>query len=652
MNSAALSPRRRFGIAPRLALLVLAVTGLVFGLIFLYSYHVARTMILTEVEASARHLAAGEAAEIGGKLMAVEKVAKNVAYSLEASVPGAEALGRLLSLVVERNPEIYGSCVAFAPYAFDPGRRHYAPYAFDQGRQLDVLGGEDYDYFIFDWYQLPQELGRPVWTEPYFDKDGGDIVMSTFAVPFYSAASFGRDFAGVVTADLRLEWLRQAVASIRVYDTGYAFLVSRTGTFITHPDPALVMNESLFSQAEVKNLPWLREIGRDMVRGGSAFVPFADPFSGRPSFLHYAPLPGSGWAIGVVFPEDELMAAIRSLRLRIGLMAGGGLALLILVVVLVARSITGPLRSLSGTALSMSSGDLDLALPALGQGDEVGDLARSLDHMRHSLKDYIRDLTETTAAKQRIQSELMIARDIQLGILPKIFPAFPERAEFDIFALIEPAKAVGGDFYTFFFLDERSFCFVIGDVSDKGVPAALFMAVTITLFKAKADIDLDPGVIMALVNEDLAAENENAMFVTVFLGILDTETGVVRYASGGHNPPAVVRVDGTVTYLKPTGNPVLGGFSGAAFVTRELTLSPGDKLFTYTDGVTEAMNQRGEIYSEARLAKALAELAGESPEEMSRNVVDRLNVYAEGEDQSDDITILALEFRGGKNHAA
>ncbi|MEF2231100.1 MAG: PP2C family protein-serine/threonine phosphatase, partial [Pseudodesulfovibrio sp.] len=261
-------------------------------------------------------------------------------------------------------------------------------------------------------------------------------------------------------------------------------------------------------------------------------------------------------------------------------------------------------------------------------------------------KQYIENLTSTTAAKERIESELRIARDIQMGILPKLFPAFPDRTEFEIFASIEPAKEVGGDLYDFFFVDETHFCFLLGDVSGKGVPAAFFMAVTKTLLKVVSERGLDPGQVLSKVNGDLAAENESCMFVTLFLAVIDIESGDVQYANAGHNPPLYVPCGGTPEWIPPLGQPVAGVMEGMQYTTKSMKMNPGDIIFIYSDGVTEAMNPDQELYSEERLMRFVSEVREPFAPKLVKDLDVSIKAFTRGAEQSDDITMLAMQYMG------
>lgn len=636
-------------LAFKLIFIVLACTSLIFAAVFEYNYLVSRRMIRKNIEENARSLSIATAQRIETVMRSVQEVPETLAEVLEEIPYDKEILNRLLRTGVASNAAIYGSTAAFEPDSFEKGSRFFAPYFYKSGDGIKstFLGGNDYRYFFFDWYQIPKELGRPAWTEPYYDKGGGNIVMSTYSVPFYGREGGERKFLGVVTADVSLGWLQKMVSDIKIAETGYAFLISRNGTFVTHPHKSMIMHETLFSAAEARGDRNLREIGRDMIRGRSGFVPFITINSRRNCWMGYAPVPSTGWSVGVVFPQDELMADVERLS-RINLaLASGGFLVLLAVIVLVSGSITRPLRVLAGAAKDIAKGNWEIELPDVRSGDEVGTLAASFLYMKEALKKYIRELTETTAAKERMESELKIAHDIQMSIVPKIFPPFPQRPELDIYAVLEPAREVGGDLYDFFFIDESRLCFVIGDVSGKGVPASLFMAVTKTLIKTNAKMCASPEEILRKVNAEIARDNDSCMFVTVFCGILNIRTGEVSYANGGHNPPFILRQGKTPEFLSGGRGPAVGVLEDAVFEKAVLAMRPGDILYLYTDGVTEACNEKDELFSEERLQEMLSGTVPGSLKGLVEETLRNIRFFSGRMPQADDITLLVLKYFGG-----
>ena len=255
-------------------------------------------------------------------------------------------------------------------------------------------------------------------------------------------------------------------------------------------------------------------------------------------------------------------------------------------------------------------------------------------------------LTEAFLEKQRIEESLKLAADIQMGMLPSTFPAFPERNDFDLFAGIIPAKEVGGDFYDFFLIDKKHLCFVIGDVSGKGIPAALFMALTKTQIKASSSRRRTPGDVLFRANNDLCHENESGMFCTLFYGIMNMETGEVTYANAGHNPPYIINKSGEPVQIETTGGIALGVMEEMEFESATFTASKGDSIFLYTDGVNEAMNEADEEYSYERLEDYLKENSTGSITDMVNKNLESVKEFAGSAPQSDDITVLALRYLG------
>ena len=303
-------------------------------------------------------------------------------------------------------------------------------------------------------------------------------------------------------------------------------------------------------------------------------------------------------------------------------------------------SLPGPkeLSAARSTLLSKSKDELTVEIQAKAEELETKnvELQESLDNLRR-----------TTSAKERMEGELNIGREIQLSMLPLEFPAFPHRKDFDVFATLEPAREVGGDFYDFFLVDEDHLCFCVGDVSGKGVPAALFMAVTKTLIKSRATNDLSPASILTHVNDELAYKNESAMFVTLWLAILDLQTGRFQYCNAGHNPPYLKRAgDGVLVRLDKRHGPVVGAMEGLAYGEDEADMEAGDVIFLYTDGVTEAMDPAGELYEESRLVSLLGSAEYQTVEEMVKASADDVWRFQAEADQADDVTVLAVHYYG------
>jgi sigma-B regulation protein RsbU (phosphoserine phosphatase) len=371
----------------------------------------------------------------------------------------------------------------------------------------------------------------------------------------------------------------------------------------------------------------------------SAFVPFVTP-NGK-VFV-------AGADVSIDFIDDMLNGNFRKTMLISALVSIG----FVLLSVVVANRMSRPIGELASLTESMGERQFSLTddqaawLQRVSQGsrDEVGELASAFRQMDGMLKQYIANLKETTAAKERIESELNIARSIQDSFLHKLFPPFPDRPEFDLFATLMPAKEVGGDLYDFVLVgDELYFC--VGDVSDKGVPAALLMVVTQTLMRAAAqEPNVDPAAMLLKVNADILEKNEMLMFVTLFCGVLNLKTGELRFSNAGHNPPLIRKRSGEVEWLTLPDGMVLGVMPDVKYATSRITLKPGDTLLAYTDGVTEAHAPSGALYSDEKLIGLVRSESDLKPIDLVPTVMKSVKAHASTAPQSDDITILALRF--------
>ncbi len=634
------------GLALRFIIYILSSVTLIFLAVYSYNYKFTRKIIKKNIETNAQNLTIAIVNRIESVLRGVERVPLNFAILLQdlQYVKDKSILFRCLKSIVKNNPDISGIIIAFEPNIFKKNSNKFAVCFYKKGKQIKFASIK-YEYFYHDWYQMPKILKRPIWSEPYYSVGAGNMLMATYSVPFYERYGSKKRFAGIVAVNISLEWLQKIVSSIKIGKTGYGFLISKDGTFVTHPNTKLIMNETIFTVAEEKHNKKLRLIGRRMIKGYSGFDTVKSIVTGKDCWLFYKPLPSSGWSLGVLFPKEELLSDIIKLNKMVLIWGILGITLIFIVIIFISESITKPLRLLSKAVGEIAKGNLDISLPIIKSKDEVGKLANSFRYMQESLKMYIKNLTETVAAKERIESELKIARDIQLGILPKKDCSFLDKKEIDLYAFLEPAKEVGGDFYDFFFVDNDNLCFVIGDVSGKGVPAAIFMSLIKTLVKAKATQGLSPDRVLTRANDDIILNNPSFMFVTLFIGILNVKTGKVVYSNAGHPPPYILKSSGLCNPIPMTGDIVLGIMEDVVYSSKSLSLDKGDMIFLYTDGVTEAMNMKRELFSEIRLKQELENIKVFRPHKVIENIIMCVRKFADDFPQSDDITMLCIAYK-------
>ena len=368
-----------------------------------------------------------------------------------------------------------------------------------------------------------------------------------------------------------------------------------------------------------------------------------------------AVLDDSGKAVAHVFTDismESVMADRQAFLMRLcAILIGITTVITLALIKVVNTALVKPINSLASAASSYveakEEGEVSaLALLDIHTGDEVENLSHALKRMERDINGYIENLTHVTAEKERIGAELSVATHIQASMLPCIFPAFPNRREFDIYATMTPAKEVGGDFYDFFLVDDDHLAVVIADVSGKGVPAALFMVIAKTLIKDHTQSGKPPEEVFTEVNRQLCEANDENLFVTAWMGVLEISTGKLVYVNAGHNPPVIGRKNGETEFLRSRPGFVLAGLDFTKYRAGRLELMPGDLLYLYTDGVTEAMNTAQELYGEERLKRTLDANVSAAPEEIFKAVKKDLDDFVADAPQFDDITMLAMRYLG------
>jgi len=643
---------KRSSLAFKIIIRILFFTILLGAAIFSTYYYFTRSKIESDTRSNAIFLADNTIKKIEEIIKQAEMLPNNLSWMLESGAIPKDSIMPFLSKLVKNNSIIYASAIAFEPNVFAPGVAAYAPYAYRSGNKIETmdLWSETYNYFIWDWYQIPATLKEPYWCEPYYDEGGGGALMTTYSVPFYINKGGDRTLGGIITVDISLDWLTEIVRSIKIFDTGYAFVISRNGVYVTHPQHENIMNQTIFTRAKELDEPILREIGRDMINGKSSLISKELKELGK-IWIYHTQIPSTKWALGVVYPHNEMYAGLHNINIIIFLLSIFGLSLLVIFTIRIINHQTSPLATFAKSARTIASGNFNTELPKAANSYEMRELHDSFDFMQKELSNYIANLQETTSAKEKIESELRIAREIQMGMIPHIFPAFPELLEIDLFATLLSAKEVGGDLYDFFLIDNNRMCFAIGDVSGKGIPASLFMAVTRTLLRSVADKNKTCAQIVSSINKTLSLNNESNMFVTFFLGILDIKTGELKYCNAGHNPPVVIRNKKEVSFFNITKAIPVGLFEDYSYTEEIMQLAVGDQVFLYTDGLTEAEDVNNNLFGDNMLLQVLSKHASEKPCQLIDQATKAVAIHVNGHIQSDDLTMMSIIYYGDKQNS-
>ena len=392
--------KRNNGLAFKLILYIFASIAIIFSMIFVYNYQISKRTVQRNLVENAEALTNIAVLRVERVLGSVEKIPINFAKIIESSDYSRDELLKILRQEVANNPEIYGAALAFEPYYYDKSNKYCSPYFYRKGDSLafKYIGNDQYDYFSMDWYQIPKELDKPMWSEPYYDEGAGNAIMSTFSVPIYKNENGKKRFIGVLTADISLNWLEEYINSIKVSKTGYGFMISSNGTIVTHPSKDMIMNETIFSIADSQKSPMLRTIGKNMIRGEKSFAEFEyrNLRTGKLSWIAYAPVPINRWSIGIVFPVNEFMSDVNKLVINLLLIFIVAIIVLLSVIILISRSITRPLRLLTDAAGEFAKGDFNIKLPDIKSQDEIGKLNRSFIYMQNALAITINDLKDAS----------------------------------------------------------------------------------------------------------------------------------------------------------------------------------------------------------------------------------------------------------------
>ena len=487
------------------------------------------------------------------------------------------------------------------------------------------------------------------WSEPFFDAQDAKTPLVAYRYPVHDAQ--GRVLA-ILDADLPLGFIRQimqeqdsifGIESFMAPGQMKSFVLSRNGTYITHPDLRRIQKGNFFIHVKDADDPGVAEKTVKEIKARNKSTKETENVmmvNGKKSYVFYSPLTGTDWILTVTIPTFALDLLGKVFVVIISYFIIVVLMVTFLVCFLTIKRTAKPLKHLANAADKVAQGQFDTPLPTVKHRDEISQLRDSFENMQHSLTEYMENLKKTTSAKASIENELKIAHGIQMSMLPKTYPAFPNRDDIDIFGQVTPAKAVGGDLYDFFIRDEKLF-FCIGDVSGKGVPASLVMAVTRSLFRNTAAHTTEPQQMVMGINESLSDNNETSMFVTLFVGVIDLKTGNMDYCNAGHDMPLLLTDDG-VSLLPCDPNIPAGVFPGWDYTRQQIQMNPGTTLFLYTDGLNEAEDIDHQQFEMERVMET-AKAAGNNPQELIAAMDAAVKQFVGDAEQSDDLTMFAIQ---------
>jgi sigma-B regulation protein RsbU (phosphoserine phosphatase) len=676
--------RKVHSFARRLTRWIILTQLIVMGLASYLIYSISKAFVSSEETSQYESYLDATNRDVQSILSDVQVCTVNRMSEIEGSLSQPDKLANIMEEIVAQNPRIHSCGISFIANYFPKKGRWYCPFAVRRDSatvERQIIGDAKHDYLKAEWFTEALKADSGYWSKPFFD--GNDsIPLVSYLQPIRNkqgttVAVLGADLSLQRISDLIQRTSKSTLDSLSVIENDslpfeerrkmqkdrlhhvnwrlihYLFIIDEDGTFIAHPDSARVINDNYFVLAKETTDTIDDYIGRQMVAGqkGSYLDKDGDPasfdyFDMKPvdAYMFYRPVEHTNWSIAIAVPSIMID----------GLAIGSGVIMLILIGLallvghivgrITIRRATKPLNQLADSADEVAKGNFNAPLPMIKHNDEVRQLRDSFEGMQHSLKEYVEELKDTTASKAAIENELKVAHDIQMSMLPKTFPPYPERNDIDIYGMLTPAKDVGGDLFDFYIRENQLF-FCIGDVSGKGVPASLVMAVTRSLFRNVSAHTTEPNQIVSSLNEALAEGNDNNMFVTVFVGVLDLATGHLSYCNAGHESPMLVGNE--VTMLPCDSNLPVGVMAGMTFSKQETSMDSHTTIFLYTDGLNEAEDFLHSQFGFDRMTALAASLLAEgknSPTTIVKKMAEAVQVFVGGAEQSDDLTMLAIKY--------
>lgn len=637
----------RISFSRRLNFLVATLASIVFVVALVFLFAQARYAVQREAKEHASQLLNNTALRVNTVLNQVEVATENTSWLVGRHLKTPDSMYVYARAIVENNPELAGCSISFEPYYYPRKGRYFSVYAKQENGKVSVVqeGDESYEYFFMDWYQLPKLLGHSAWTEPFLGEYPEEEAVQDKMVVSYCKRIEEENgkYVGTIASDLSLRWLSETISAVKPYPHSYSFMIGMGGTFFVHPDPEKLLYQSIFTETMEQDNPERMALGKAMVSGEEGMRMLT--LNGELCYVFYQPLGETGFSAAIVCPERDIFYGYNRLRNVVILIFILGMLIMHIILSTVFRREIAPMRSLAEQAETIADGNFDEVLLDTGRKDEIGRLVHSFSEMQQSLVNYIEKIKSTSAEKASIERELYVARDIQMSMVPRIFPPFPEREDIDLFASMTPAKEVGGDLYDFF-VENECLYFCIGDVSGKGVPASLFMAVTRNLFRVIAQQGNSPEEIAKSINHALSAENDQGMFVTMFIGKVNLKTGELTYCNCGHNPPVVCEPGKEARFLPMQYvNLALGTWDGFEFQGERIPDIREWKILLYTDGLNEAENPRYELFGNDRLIQLMNGVSQLDAEGIIQMLQEEVERHRSGASPNDDLTLLSLTVK-------
>ena len=642
-------------VAVRTTFLVLCIVTLIMFVAGTLQTRYTRSAVGAEAHRHASHAMDGAIKMIDTRVSKVEtavNTAASYAYLLAQDKKNAYTL---LQRLIAANEDIAAVTLMYRADYFPEEGRYYAPTVsrdpVSGALEEDEIGGPDNDFCYLETdsnWVYTTKLDAGYWCLPYVDSMSTKRAMVTYSVPLHDER--GETYA-ILCADVDLQWVRHVVETSKPYEYSTVMVLSRDSQYVCHPDSQYVLSINAITQVKHDNETDIIRLTENMLRWKRgvdtvhSMVSFDSPKAKEQYdtyIVFYAPVERVQWSLCFSIPQEKVMELPNRLGAHMRILIIVLLVTIAFMLRYIIRHQLLPLKDLATSASKVAQGDFHATLPEIRTEDEIRNLRDSFENMQLSLTEYMDRLQKTTASKAMIESELQVAKGIQMSMLPRIPDAQSPTPDTQLYGCLTPAKAVGGDLFDFFVRDGKLF-FCIGDVSGKGVPAALVMAVTQAQFRTISAHEDAPERIITELNDRLAADNTTNMFVTLFVGIFDPAEGVLRYSNAGHDSPLLITPGGT-DFLSCDSNLPCGVMPGWQFTQQQAVIASGTTVLLYTDGLTEAENIDHAQFGEDRIV-AVAQQSDALPRPLIDQMTAAVHDFVGEAEQSDDLTMLAIRYK-------
>lgn len=619
-------------IAFQLSLYILAAVTIMVSVIVYLNYNFSKQLLMQKIQENAVSQSAKVTKSITFYVISTQEISRNISHQIQFYEEHGNLENFLIDLL-HNNPILSGVRLEM----HHKGEKKYLS-IFSKGDSVMVFHDQKRCQFPgFELTKKSASSNEGVWSDPFFCPLDTTVLVSSFT----QVLPKNDVFEGFISCQINLNFMNQLIANLDIEKGGKSFILSHDGTFLAHPYKEWIMKKNIF-EIEDRIFPEKRLDYEAMIRShqqGSGFA-FPQVFGYERAWFHFSPVPYTYWTVVIIIPAKQLFLELDMLLQKILFISFAGLLFIVIIIFLIFKRMLSPLATIAKSIKRISSGELF----SNNQKNEIELLSSSLNDLQESFAKQINEQNQNKKDRRKIEKDLKSAKEIQHAIIPASFKSQKRTNDIDLYATLHPAEIIGGDLYDYFYIDDNHLLFTIGDVSGKGIPAALFMAVAHTMIKSKA-YGIEASKIVELVNNELSIQNTNQNFLTMFLGILNIETGELSYCNAAHNYPYIISSKNEIKALDKTHGLPIGVYSSKAYSGDRGFLRPGDRLVLYTDGVTDCRNENGELFGTENLSNCIQKLPHLSAKDSTRYILDCIKEFQGNADQADDLSLMVLGYK-------